>query len=225
MRTLQNLWSKRCSLGESPPLICRSPSPTQDIPEVDDPTSERSFFESDSDSDDEEASSKRFFSPSILIDNSKPWNIGRRNGRGSFSVLKRAITGVEKIGAKELSADGRKPYTPSTNVVVPPADWKKTYTLCDRDGDHLLVLETSSENTLPIAGSINGIAFELFRCQGSSMLCNELILDDEMKKFIIRSHPLYTNTVRILDTIHACLLNNECGVYWPSNDVAALRYN
>jgi hypothetical protein len=110
------------------------------------------------------------------------------------------------------------------DVAVPPADWKKTYSLCDQGGDRLLILETSSENTIPIAGSINGIAFELFRCQGSPSPCIELTSDDEMKKFIIRSHSLYTNTTRILDTIHACLLNNECGGHWQSDDAAALRY-
>lgn len=46
-------------------------------------------------------------------------------------------------------------------------NWKKTFSLCDKDGDKLLVLETSSENTVLIAGSITGIAFELFRSQGT----------------------------------------------------------
>ena len=56
MRTLQNLWIKRGSTDDPPPLICRPQRPSQDdFP--DDPAQERSFFESDSDSD-EEASIK-----------------------------------------------------------------------------------------------------------------------------------------------------------------------
>jgi hypothetical protein len=59
MRMLQNLWTKRCSIGDPPPLICRSPQLSQDITEIVD-SSERSFFESDSDSEDEEVSNKRY---------------------------------------------------------------------------------------------------------------------------------------------------------------------
>ena len=61
MRILQNLWSKRCSIGDPQPLICRSPRTSHEI--VDDGgdrSQERSFFETDSDSDDEENSVRRF---------------------------------------------------------------------------------------------------------------------------------------------------------------------
>ena len=58
MKILQNLWTKRCSMGD-PPLICRSPQQSSDHLEVPDTTQERSFFESDSDSEDEEVSVKR----------------------------------------------------------------------------------------------------------------------------------------------------------------------
>jgi hypothetical protein len=52
LKTLQNLWSKRCSLEPQPHLLpsSRSPIPAEPI--------ERSFFESDSDSEDE--SKKRY---------------------------------------------------------------------------------------------------------------------------------------------------------------------
>lgn len=50
------------------------------------------------------------------------------------------------------------------------------------------------------------------------------MIDEETKKFIIRSHTVYTTTSRILDTIHACLLNNESHLYWQSSETAALRY-
>ena len=59
-------------------------------------------------------------------------------------------------------------YTSGLIIVVPTEDWKKTFSLCDQDGDKLLVLETSSENTVLIAGSITGITFELFRSQSTS---------------------------------------------------------
>ena len=59
MKILQNLWTKRCSIGD-PPLICRSPQQSQNALEVPDSAHERSFFESDSDSEDEEVSVKRF---------------------------------------------------------------------------------------------------------------------------------------------------------------------
>ena len=50
-----------------------------------------------------------------------------------------------------------------------------------------------------------------------------LTIDDEMRKFIIRSHTVYTSASQILDTIHACLLNDQSRFYWQSTDVAALR--
>jgi hypothetical protein len=69
MKMLQNLWTKRCSSGEDPPpLICRSTRPSEDISDVADPSPERSFFESDSDTEDEEAYSKRYIS-SLLTTN------------------------------------------------------------------------------------------------------------------------------------------------------------
>jgi len=61
MRMLQNLWSKRCSIGDPQPLICRASRPSQEVVEDrDDPTPEKSFFETDSDSEDEEFAAKRF---------------------------------------------------------------------------------------------------------------------------------------------------------------------
>ena len=102
-------------------------------------------------------------------------------------------------------------------------DWKKTFSLCDQDGDKLLVLETSSENTVLIAGSVTGIAFELFRSQSTCNVSKWLTIDDETKKFIIRAHPVFTATSQILDTIHACLLNDESHFYWKSTDIAAKR--
>ncbi len=60
MKMLQNLWKNRCSNGDPPPLICRSPQPSPESREVPDPTQDRSFFESDSDCEDEEVSAKRF---------------------------------------------------------------------------------------------------------------------------------------------------------------------
>jgi hypothetical protein len=51
-----------------------------------------------------------------------------------------------------------------------------------------------------------------------------LTLDPEMKRFIIRTHALYSTTSQILDIIHACLLNDESLFYWQSHEMAALRY-
>ena len=69
MKKLQNLWKKRCSNGDPPPLICRSPQQSPESLQTPDPTQDRSFFESDSDSEDEEVSAKRFvdFLPTLLI--------------------------------------------------------------------------------------------------------------------------------------------------------------
>jgi hypothetical protein len=91
----------------------------------------------------------------------------------------------------------------------------------------LLILETTSENTILVAGSLIGIAFELFRTHGIILLAREVKLtyiDDEIKRFIIRSHTVYTTTSQILDTIHACLLKNESKNYWQSVELAAMRY-
>jgi len=52
-----------------------------------------------------------------------------------------------------------------------------------------------------------------------------LITDDDTKRFLIRSHSLYTTTSGILDTIHSCLLKDECRFYWQSPDTAALKYH
>jgi hypothetical protein len=50
---------------------------------------------------------------------------------------------------------------------VVPLGWRKMFSLCDQDGNPLLMLETSVENTVLLAGSLNGIVFELFRSHGS----------------------------------------------------------
>jgi hypothetical protein len=98
------------------------------------------------------------------------------------------------------------------------------FSLCDQEGERLLVLETSSEKTTLVAASIPGIAFELFRTHGpASMEASELIVDEEIKRFIIQSHGVYTTTSQILDTIHACLLKNESSHYWQCVQVAAQR--
>jgi hypothetical protein len=49
---------------------------------------------------------------------------------------------------------------------VVPLGWRKMFSLCDQDGDPLLILETSVESTTLLAGSLNGIVFELFRSYG-----------------------------------------------------------
>lgn len=54
----------------------------------------------------------------------------------------------------------------SLTVDIVPDNWKKTFSLCDQDGDRLLVMETTSNRTNLIAGTIGGIAFELFRSHG-----------------------------------------------------------
>jgi hypothetical protein len=60
MRTLQNLWSKRNSNTESLcPVMLRSESPQDISGQSSDSSFEKSFFESDSDSDDEDVNSKR----------------------------------------------------------------------------------------------------------------------------------------------------------------------
>jgi hypothetical protein len=33
---------------------------------------------------------------------SKPWKLGRRSGRGSFSALRRVLIGADKLGLKEF---------------------------------------------------------------------------------------------------------------------------
>jgi hypothetical protein len=58
IRTLQNLWSKRNSTSICP-FIFRPESPEDTIDQKSDSSIERSFFESDSDTDDEELISKR----------------------------------------------------------------------------------------------------------------------------------------------------------------------
>ena len=110
----------------------------------------------------------------------------------------------------------------NADLVIPTDSWRKTFSLCDPDGDRLLLLETSSDNTVLVAGSINGISFELFRCQGI-LSGGEADPDDVAKKFIIRSYSLYATTTYILDTIHSCVLNDESRFYWPSDAIAAQR--
>ena len=166
MKILQNLWTKRCSVGD-PPLICRSPQQSQDLLEIPDLHKN-------------EVSSKVTVTVKMkkfprngslhlydFINCSKPWKLGRRSGRGSFSALRRALTGTDKLGFKEFpSIEGITSIVVKVDLAIPSDNWKKTFSLCDQDGDQLLVLETSSENTTLIAGSITGISFELFRSQG-----------------------------------------------------------
>jgi hypothetical protein len=99
MRTLQNLWSKRNS-GSGVPLIFRT-EPQEPITEqLSDTSIERSYFESDSDSDEDEYA-KRF----VLRDRTdlrKPWKIARRSGRTSFSALRRALTGSDRLGFRDF---------------------------------------------------------------------------------------------------------------------------
>lgn len=64
MRMLQNLWSKRGSLVESP-LILRSSRQLQSPSRGTDKSQERSFFESDTDDEDEDYS-KRYPPPLSL---------------------------------------------------------------------------------------------------------------------------------------------------------------
>lgn len=54
-------------------------------------------------------------------------------------------------------------------VVIPIDNWTKMFSLCDKEGERLLVLETTSESTILVAGTISGISFELFRTQGISL--------------------------------------------------------
>ena len=104
-----------------------------------------------------------------FVNDSKPWKLGRRSGRGSFSALRRALTGMDKLGFKEFpTVEGKITLASKLTIAIATDNWKKTFSLCDQDGDKLLVLETSSEKTVFIAGSITGIAFELFRSQGTS---------------------------------------------------------
>ena len=55
-------------------------------------------------------------------------------------------------------------------IAMSPDNWKKTFSLCDHDGYRLLVLETTLDRTNLIAGTISGIAFELFRSHGNSFM-------------------------------------------------------
>jgi hypothetical protein len=103
---------------------------------------------------------------------SKPWKRGRRTGRGSFSAIRRALTGTNRLGFSEFPSIEGIPLIICMliDLVIRSDNWKKTFSLCDQKGDKLLVLETSSENTVLIAGSITGISFELFRSQGMTTI-------------------------------------------------------
>jgi len=73
---LQNLWSKRCSISEPQPLICRT---TQEIDDDGDDPKERSFFETDSDSEDEEeVVARKFIShvTGLIVGNHGSWDGG-----------------------------------------------------------------------------------------------------------------------------------------------------
>jgi chorismate mutase len=59
LRMLQNLWLKRRA-NDPPPLVIRSTEITEEVDDhVSDTSTERSFFESDSDEDDEETTPKK----------------------------------------------------------------------------------------------------------------------------------------------------------------------
>jgi Fe-S-cluster containining protein len=75
MRMLQNLWSKRCSIGDPQPLICRT---TQEIVDDGDDPQERSFFETDSDSEDEEVAARKFISHvmGLIVGDRGSWDEG-----------------------------------------------------------------------------------------------------------------------------------------------------
>lgn len=111
-------------------------------------------------------------------------------------------------------------------AVIPIDNWRKMFSLCDQEGERLLILETTSENTILVAGSIAGIAYELFRTHGTTFPRGPRVdgLDDETKRFIVRSHTVYTTTNQILDTIQSCLLKNESKSYWQSVELAAMRF-
>ena len=75
MRMLQNLWSKRCSTGDPQPLICRT---TPEIVDDGEDPQERSFFETDSDSEDEEVAARKFVFHVIglIVGNRGSWDEG-----------------------------------------------------------------------------------------------------------------------------------------------------
>jgi Fe-S-cluster containining protein len=75
MRMLQNLWSKRCSIGDPQPLICRT---THEIVDDGDDPQERSFFETDSDSEDEEVGARKSISHvmGLIAGNRGSWDEG-----------------------------------------------------------------------------------------------------------------------------------------------------
>lgn len=78
------------------------------VDDRDDPTRERSFFETDSDSEDEEFVVKKFpLNGASGPDCRKSWKLGRRNGRGSFTAIRRALTGEGRFGFKEFPSSDR----------------------------------------------------------------------------------------------------------------------
>ena len=108
-------------------------------------------------------------------------------------------------------------------IVVPSEPWKRTFSICNEEGQRTLMLEISADSTTLVGGTLKGIALELFRTQGMFSNFTVLIEDEDMKQFIIRSHTTFTTTAQILDTIHGCLVNNEVSHYWDSSEAAALR--
>lgn len=62
-------------------------------------------------------------------------------------------------------------------IVIPIDNWTKMFSLCDKDGERLLVLETTSENTVLVAGTISGISFELFRTPGISLKLGKILIN------------------------------------------------
>jgi hypothetical protein len=104
----------------------------------------------------------------------------RRSGRRSFSAIRRALIGSDKLGFKEFPTIEGFPHPQErgvNGVVIPIDNWRKLFSLCDQEGERLLILETTSENTILVAGSITGIAFELFRTHGIILLARGVKLN------------------------------------------------
>jgi hypothetical protein len=130
----------------------------------------------------------------------------RPRSKSSFSALRRAFTSPDRIGLKHI---------PSVDDSVRPDEWRKTFSLCDCEGDRWLVMQTSTENGMElVAATIPGLAFELFKSQS-----------EDVKKFLVRCHSMVTTTGRVLDVIQGCLLNEESQFYWQSSENAVLRYS
>ena len=79
------------------------------------------------------------------------------------------MIGSDKLGFKEFpTIEGILPSNKGEGlmIVIPIDNWTKMFSLCDKEGERLLVLETTSESTVLVAGTISGISFELFRTPG-----------------------------------------------------------